>query len=379
MPTIAPPIVVPFTLRLDHIFLDLHINGTPATLVLDTGSGACVLDTDWAAQLSLTSARTGKALGTDSVSISLVTIDSLRIGDEVDLKSEMAALVSLSGVSEASGVPIHGTIGFPFFAKYVVEIDYQACVLRLYDPDTFAYEGPAEGIPIDVSMRVPVLDAAVVAGDGTPIPARLVLDLGTEAYGSILTRPFVAKHRGAIDAIPFIQRQLGTGVGGAMDGRVARLAELRVGSLRVPKPVVGLPAEARGYFGATWADGTLGAPILRRTRLTLDYAHKQVFMEPVRPLDEPFPFDLSGLTLSAVAPALETVTIEAVAPNSAAATAGIVAGETLRAIDGQLATGASLDVVTTLLQQPASTHTLRVAREGRERDVDLRLGHDFGL
>jgi hypothetical protein len=379
MPPIAPPIVVPFTLRLDHIFLDAYVNGRPATLLLDTGSSACVLDPDWAAQLSLTSARTGKARGTDSVSISLVTIDSLRIGDEVDLKSEMVALVPLSGLSAASGVPINGTIGFPFFATYVVEVDYQARVLRLYEPETFAYVGPADRIPIDLSMRLPVLDAEVVAGDGTPIPARLMLDLGTSGYGSILTRPFVVKNRGALDAVPFIERQLGTGVGGAMEGRVARLAELRVGSLRMPKPVVGMPAEAQGFFGVTWADGALGAPILRRTRVTLDYAHKQVFMEPVCPLDEPFPFDLSGLTLSAVAPALETVTIEAVAPNSAAAMVGIVAGETLRAIDGQLATGASLDVVTTLLEQPASTHTLRVAREGRERDVDLRLGHDFGL
>ncbi len=52
-----------------------------------------------------------------------------------------------------------------------------------------------------------------------------------------------------------------------------------------------MPADARGFFGMTWVDGTLGVPVLRRTRLMLDYAHEQVILEPLTGWDAPFVID----------------------------------------------------------------------------------------
>jgi len=282
---------LPFTLSENHIFIEARINGAPATLVLDTGSGMCALDAEWARGVALKPwASTATAVGTDSMSISIVTMDSLRLGDGVELQDEPAALVPLHDVSARIGRTVHGTVGYGFFLRYVVEIDFALYVVRLHDPATFAYDGPGERIAIDLSRRIPVLQAELVANH-TAIPARLVLDLGTGGYACVLTKPFVDRHVEVLTARPCIERGIGTGVGGSAHGRVTTLDAMRLGNLRVPNPSVAMPTEPRGFFGLTWVDGTLGAPVLSRTRLMLDYAHEQVILEPLTGWDAPFVID----------------------------------------------------------------------------------------
>ncbi len=370
----ASPIVVPFTLRFDHILLDARVNGIPATLVLDTGSGANVLDAEWATQLNLAAGRAAQALGSDRVSITMATIDALELGDgSVALRHETVALVPLGEVSAQHGRHIHGTIGFPFFMKYVVEIDYEARVLRLYDPAAFTYEGAGSRMAVDLSMRLPLLDAEFTGRDGTSMPARLLLDLGTGSYASVLTRPFVARHEDTLTAGPTLSRVLGTAVGGSIVGRVAALDALTLGGVRIPKPIVALPDEGRGFFAVTWADGTLGAPVLRRTRLILDYFRKEIIIEPGPGMNAPFAYDESGVTFRMTGSEFENVVIDAVADGSAAARAGIAVGDTLRTLDGEAVSGSSLERVSTLFSSPPARYVLGLEKEGQARDVLLDL------
>jgi PDZ domain/Aspartyl protease len=358
-------ITLPFTLRSHHIIIDGRVNGAAATFILDTGSGMCVLDEDWASGRGLRPGPGAKAVGTDSMPISLATVDSLALADTIALHDEPVALVPLGDVSARHGRAIHGTIGFPFFMKYVVEIDYAARVLRLHDPATYVPSGTGERIPIDLSMRVPVLQAEFRIR-GAAIPVRLVLDLGTGGYASVLTKPFVDRHAEALASRPSTERLLGTGVGGSIRGRATTLGAMQLGTLTVPNPYVALPAGDQGFFGISWADGTLGAPVLSRTRLILDYAHQQVMVEPVTALDAPFEFDKSGLSFHADGAHFETVVIDDVAAGSPAAQAGIAVGDVLRSVDGRSVTGDSIDWVSETLSQSGTIHSLRI-----EHDVSL--------
>lgn len=355
--------MLPFTLRAHHVFLDARINGVPATLVLDSGSGMCALDAEWATTLGLAAdGISGRAVGTDNVRISLARMQSLVLGDAVELRDEPAALVPLGDVSARHGQMVHGTLGFGFFMRYVVEIDFASRVIRLHDPATFGYDGPGERIPIDLSMRVPVLRAELVANK-TTIPARLLLDLGTGGYASVLTKTFVVGHAELLTARHCSQRLIGTGVGGSTHGLVTALDELRLGNLRVPNPYVAIPADGRGFFGVTWVDGTLGAPVLSRTRLMLDYAHQEIIIEPVTAMDAPFDIDQSGLSLRAHGSNLDTVVIDEVAAGSPAARAGIAVGDILRSVNGRPISGPSMDWLADLFTQTGTIHSLRIEHE----------------
>jgi len=355
--------ILPFRFRSHHVIIDARINGVPASLVLDSGSGMCALDADWARGVGLAPGpATGQLVGINSMRIELATMGSLVLGDSVELRDEPAALVPLRDVSARHGQVVHGTLGYGFFMRYVVEVDYASRVLRLHDPATFGYQGVGERIPIDVSKRVPLLQAELIA-NGTPMPARLLLDLGTGGYASVLTRPFVDRHAEALGAAPYHERLIGTGVGGSVHGRVAMLDAMRLGSLRVPHPYVAIPQDDRGFFGVTWADGTLGAPVLSRTRLILDYPHCEIIMEPVAAMDAPFAFDKSGLSFRAEGPDLATVVVDDVVVGSPAARAGIAAGDVIRTIDGRPVTGSSIDWLGEMFTRSGATYSLGLAHE----------------
>lgn len=373
-PAPVAPVALPFTLRFGHVLFDARVNGQPATLVLDTGSSACGIDAEWGKSQQLPAGREAKAVGTEDVGIRLTTVESLSLGNGVELRNELAALVPLHDFSAQHGRRIHGTIGFPLFSTHVVEIDYAARVVRLHDPRSFVYDGRGERISLDVSKRVPVLHAELVGRRGESLPARLLLDIGTGGYGALLTKSFVDRHSSILNEPPFIEGQIGAGVGGAVHGRVTMASALRIGSLTVRNPILALPLTDRGFFGLDWVEGTLGAPILCRTRLIMDYPHDQVIIEPVESWDAPFEYDLSGLSLRADAPALESVIIDDIRPASAADAAKFKLGDIVRSVDGRLVSGESLEWIADWLTVPGAAYVFRVDRDGQLVDLEMKLG-----
>ena len=129
-----------------------------------------------------------------------------------------------------------------------------------------------------------------------------------------------------------------------------------------------MPSDARGFFGITWVDGTLGAPVLSRTRLILDYPHQHVIIEPATAMDAPFAVDRSGLAFRVEGPDFATVVVDDVAQGSAAARAGIAAGDVIRTIDGRPVRGESIDWLDEMFTRAGATYSL-----GLEREVSLTL------
>src|SRR6185503_11849758 len=126
----SPSHTIPFDLRHNHVILAATVNGRPARLILDTGSSVCTLDREWASSIGISTAGTTAAVrGVGDVSVTLATIDSIGFGS-VELLGETVALMPFEAVSSAHGIPIHGTIGYSLFARFIVEIDYVARELR---------------------------------------------------------------------------------------------------------------------------------------------------------------------------------------------------------------------------------------------------------
>ena len=118
-------------------------------------------------------------------------------------------------------------------------------------------------------------------------------------------------------------------------------------------------------------DGLLGYSFLRRFRVTIDYPHLMLWLEPVKvPADQrPYEYCHVGVQIERRDGALSVV---AVAEDSPAARAGIQAGDELIAIDRTRAS--SLDVIgaARLLEgPPGSKTTLVMRRAGVEKSYPL--------
>lgn len=278
-----------------HLTVRAAVAGVEGRFVVDTGCGLTSLDADWAHSIGIApDADTPRfqAHGTGSVNACFATIPSLRVGD-IALGEQKVVLISLAGVSAATGHQLHGVIGFDFLSRWVVDIDYEALVMRLHDPHSWTYDGAGAIVPVSLDYRIPIVDATVVPTAGIELNARLVLDLGSSRLCARLLAGFVGNHPELLDASAGgIDAPIGTGVGGEVHGRVRRVDEIRFGTLSVKRPTTGVAADNRGAMGLQIFDGTLGTPLFERTRMIVDYARERIIFEPRAGFDAPYEHEL---------------------------------------------------------------------------------------
>lgn len=275
----APRHTIPFQLCQDHIVLSASVNCHSGNLILDTGSNRITLDRDWAIAAGVT-ARDGavKALGVGATTASLAEVPSISVGS-VELLDETVALLALDTVSAEHKDPIHGTLGFPFFDRFTIEIDYPGRQLRLWSPSEYNYARNGAIIPVDLARRVPMASARLDLGTGSALDARLLFDLGTRGYGAILGWRAFVEHLAILEPLLSASHEPGVGVGGSVTLRTFLAERIDIGPYSVPSPLVAVSGSGDGFFDVTWADGTLGAPAYMDATVVIDYARSRIIVE----------------------------------------------------------------------------------------------------
>ena len=125
-----------------------------------------------------------------------------------------------------------------------------------------------------------------------------------------------------------------------------------------------------GAFGAgAQADGTVGMPVFKRTRMIVDYSRSRVIFEPSGRLDVPDTVSTSGLSVVSQG-AARTLRIGYVMSGSPGDVAGVRVGDDLAAVDGR-STGGMLVYEVTRLLRSAGVHRLLLRRDGRTLDVSI--------
>lgn len=367
----APSHVIPFELYDNRIYLDVAGPGfAHRRFLLDTGAQLTHYTAELVAEAGLrTSGRVGiTGTGSGRIRGRYVAPATLRIGTlalPVGRGISAPAELLFGPVFSGTGRRFEGVIGYDLFAAFAVEIDYGARLLRLYPRG----RAPAAGDPIAIRLidRKPYLQASLALG-GAAVPALLHLDTG---FGGALglNGRFVAQN----DLVARVGPTLAAvtrGVGGATEARLARIDALRFGPIVVARPIVSL-ALAQGAGVRAESAGRIGGELLRRYRVTIDYAGRVVRLAPGAAAEARFEADMSGIAFL-LAPD-GGFAAASVAPGSAAAEAGVREGDRLLALDGRPAAEMTLEAVRAALREDGARRRLLLLREGREVEAVLRL------
>lgn len=270
---------VPFRFDTGNIFVRVLINGTgPHDFLLDTGSPVTALDRGLVARLGLEATEMGYASGAggDSVRAERVEGVAVRVGTE-DAAPDGAAVLPLDSLmSPNADRTVDGIVGFPFFRERVVELDFPADTLRVYEPAGYTYDGPGRRITMTVRDGWALVDGVADLPGIGPTPVNLMVDLGSR--GNVLfTTPFVRRHR--LDGFleDTARATLGMGIGGAARFLLARIDGLQLGSMWVPDVVAGF-STGRALPFAQFG-GVLGTGLLSRYRVILDYPGEEMILE----------------------------------------------------------------------------------------------------
>jgi membrane-associated protease RseP (regulator of RpoE activity) len=360
---LASPVTIPFEPVMRHIVLDVTVKDHPLSFVFDTGDKLAIIDLDRAKELGLPlgGAMKVKGVGAKDADAAFVKGSGFALRGLAGFSQPLTLAMPLHGLAARFGHDFDGILGADFIQEFVVEIDYRAHTLTLHDRSTFTYAGPGESLPIALNANGhPIIDAEVTPMGDSPIPGRFTFDMGSGGALALHT-PFVSSHHLPGPDVKTIREIGGGGTGGLTAGRVGRAAALKIGSSVFKNLPTTFSQDTAGAFAGTAAQGNIGAPIISRFKVFLDYGHRRIILEPAATFSDPFDRASGGVSLRAEGRDYKTFTVDEVLENSPASEAGLQVGDVIASIDARPASDLTLTAVYELFER-AQPYKLTIRR-----------------
>lgn len=336
-------------------FLPVGVNQSrPSYFVLDSTAMLSSIDPHRAAELGLASSPPF-ALNLHGVDISL---SMLRQQESPNFGSQI-------------GRVYEGTLGNDFLQSVVVEIDYGRLTMRVYDPSAYRYSGPGKSLPLTFEGGVPVVQARFTEPGGKALQAGFIVNTALGASVVIFNRYAESHHllRSHWKMVPTLDPRL-DGTPGALLGRSKGF---QLGPYFAEDALITFSkAEFPGAFDSHIA-GEIGAGMLRRFTVVLDYPHRQIILQPNPHFTNEEEEDKSGIALVAKGTALKTFEIVEVEPNTPAAAVGLQKGDIIAGIDDDAAADLTLSQIRDLFRQIGHKYTLLIERNGGTQKVTIEM------
>ena len=332
--------------------------------ILDTGSGGISLDSATVADLGIPvtpSDKTIKGIG-GIRKVSFLNNATLRLpGLAVE---NLSFHVNDYGIlTSVYGIRIDGIIGYSFFSRYIVNINYDILQINVFSKGEYKY--PSAGFmlfPMFTGLPMQSLQFT----DSRKFVQRFYLDTGaglnfllSENY---LNDSAVLRKRRKPPVVTQAE-----GVGGKMSMRLTTIKELKVGPYRFRWVPTFLFKDEFNVTNYPFVGGLLGNDILRRFNITFNYAKQQVHIVPNLHYKDDFDYAYSGLSFYYID---EKIVVDDVVPSSPAEKAGFKKEDIIVAINNN--TSNNIQAYKTLMQTLGQRLRFLVIRDGMPMMLSLK-------
>ncbi len=169
------------------------------------------------------------------------------------------------------GVPINGVIGSSFFKNYLVHINYDKQKLYIYknkEKIVNKIKAKTKAIAVDFDNQKPLIKVAVKEEKNLKT-ANLLFDTGL-SDGLWLFESKLSKKPKS-----YILDEIGEGISGTIDGKRARLKQLKLNEIEFKNAIVSYPDSVTlKNLEITGRIGSLGGEFIKRFNWYLDYENK---------------------------------------------------------------------------------------------------------
>ncbi|MEO0625383.1 MAG: aspartyl protease family protein [Bacteroidota bacterium] len=330
---------IPFRFENNFIVVPVLIqNLIPVNFIIDTGAEhTIILDRTLTDIISANYQRefqiVGSDLSTTITALLAVGID-MQVGDNLLARNRSVLVLTDHDLNfeGLTGLPIAGIIGGDFLMRFVMEIDYRKKVLKLHDPSSFKRPPRRfKELPSHFERNRPYLDTEINISNNQSVSKRLLMDSGASLSLLLFFQP--AENLELPDTT--ILSPIANGLGGQLLGTVGRARNLKIGEYEMGGMIMFFQ-DFPEYLDSLdiKRDGLIGNRALSRYHIYIDYPRRLVYAQSVGRWPNKFPYDRSGLTISAGGPNLNRYQIINVVPGSPADEAGLKAGDFIRRLNG---------------------------------------------
>jgi hypothetical protein len=361
---------IPIEMNGNHVMLQGRVNGSdPLWFTLDTGAAASVINMRRARELGLQLNGNGRAQGAggsaETARVSGITFSL----SGVEIKNLSVMAIALDSIEATAGRSMDVIIGAELFHRYVVEVDYAAGFITLYEPQQFVYTGAGESLPLKFFYNHPYVTGKINIAGMEAIEGDFVIDAGS-GFALTFQPAFVKEHK-LIEHVPKTIQTKARGVGGEFPLAVGRIESLELGRFKLERPTTAFP-QTVGFISREGSIGNVGGLILRHFKVIFDYPHKRMILEPNKSFNEPFDFDMSGLALISDSPEFKTIKINRVLEASPASETGLKAEDVILEVDGRSASNYTLHTLREMFKKEGKLYRLKVRRGEETLQVQLK-------
>lgn len=292
---------IPFKLVNNLVVVPVELNGTRLSFLLDTGVKTTILfgmsQTDSIEMRDVKPIRI-RGLG-EGESVEALRSDRnlFKIGRAMDANHTVYVVFDESlNFSPRMGIPIHGILGYDFFRQFVVKTNYVSKRLTIYNPKTYKPDRcrKCEVFPLEFHADKPHVTLSMTS-EGVKQDIMLLVDSGSsDALWLFDGSSFIKEN-----PPNYFEDFLGLGLSGDIFGKRSRVDALHVGTHTLEQVSVAAPrkeALENSSFHAD-RDGSLGGNVLKRFTVIMDFPHQQMTLKRNANFNEPFYYNMSGLTV----------------------------------------------------------------------------------
>ncbi len=288
--------------------------------ILDTGSGGISLDSSTCAEFNIVTRQSDTTItgigGKKKVNFvfrKTLSFPGLEVKDLNFHINDYSVLTSVYGEK------VDGIIGYSFFSRYLVKINFDSLYVEVFTPGKMKY--PPKGHllrPAFTSIPIQFLQIR----DRKRFEHNFYFDTGAGLC-------FLMTDRYAADSAVLLSKRKplvtqAEGMAGRLQMRLTVIRELKLGPYRFFKVPTYLYKDDYNVMSYPFAGGLIGNELLRRFNMTINYGQREIHLLPNRHFHEPFDYAYTGLGIYFID---GKVMVEDVIPGSPAEKAGFRVGD----------------------------------------------------
>ncbi|RYF90297.1 MAG: PDZ domain-containing protein [Chitinophagaceae bacterium] len=259
--------------------------------ILDTGSGGISLDSTTCDVYGLVGRKTDTTITGigGKRKVSFLFNKKLQMPGLV-LDSLNFHINNYEILTSVYGEKIDGIIGYSFFSRYIVNINFDTHMLEVYAPGKMQYpEGGHILRPAFTSL--PIQYAQVK--DSRKLAHHFYFDTGA-GLCVLLSDRYVS------DSAVILKRRKprltqAEGMAGRVQMRLTVIKQFKVGPYRFHNVPTHLYKDDYNVLSYPFVAGLLGNDLLRRFNMTINYGQREIHLLPNKHFNEPFDYAYSGL------------------------------------------------------------------------------------
>lgn len=346
------------------IVIQAQFGNVPDTLnfILDTGSGGISLDSGTCNEFNI------------QLRPSDTTI--IGIGGKRKVSFAFDQSLSLPGLkvehlnfhvndydvlSSVYGEKVDGIIGYSFFSRYIVKVNFDSSTLEIYTPGKIDYSKQGTMLnPAFTNLPIQWLNIR----DRKKLGFNFYIDTGA-GLCLLLNEKFVKDSNILLSRRRPVLTQA-EGMGGKLQMRLTVIKEVRIGPYRFQSVPTYLYKDDYNVTSYPFTGGLLGNDLLRRFNIVYNYPSREIHLSPNSHFNENFDYAYTGLGIYYDE---GKIVVEDVIPGSPADKARFKLGDEVVAVDKNFSL--NIQIYKNILQTPNVSLKVIVRRNGILKELTI--------